>query len=213
MTSARNRRRRSSRSSPSAPRVIGANDNIETANDNRIRVGIDDRDRKALGVAKARAAAQAMEDAKAEARRLIATGVDKEDVRIVGPMVSAKRVGGLEWLLRKNRITLNQHRAGEHYGDDFARSEEPRYRSCLNDRIGGEPQAMQESKRAATARLAQARSRALQDHDGLVGLMDDVCGRGIRVRDIAKGDDGEAARIEGQLKLGLDFLADHYGIT
>jgi len=200
MTSkAERRRKRQTRQGPSAPRVIGANDNIATANDNQLR-----------SEAKRQAAAAATADAKAQYERLIATGVD---ARLAGSLVVAKRVGGLEWLLRKERITLVQHRAGEHYGDDFAKSEEPAYRSCLNDRVGGEPEPMQETKRAASERLLGARRWALQGHAGLIGLMDDVCGRGVRVRDIAKGDDGEAVKIEAQVKLGLDFLASHYGIV
>lgn len=197
MTSAKHRRRKQNRAS--APRVIGANDNTASANDN-----------EALRVKRASEAAERA-DAASEAARLSGQGVD---VALAGGrIVRAKRVGGLEWLLRKERISLLQYRAGEQYGDDFARSEQPAYRSCLNDRVGGEPEPMQETKRAAGLRIARARSEALGDHEGLVSLMDAVCGHGARVRDLVNGDDAEAARKEAQLVLGLDFLTRHYGMV
>lgn len=193
---------------PSVPRVIGANDNIEVANDNSVRVGIDDRDNRALCVAKARAAQQATDDARDHYQRLLATGVD---AHITGTKVIGKRIGGLEWLLRKQRIDLNQYRAGEQYGDDFAKAEEPTLRSCLNDRVGGEPEPMQDMKRKAGERLAAARG-ALMQHEGLIAIMDAVCGYGARVRALANGEDTESARKEAQLVIALDFLCRHYGI-
>lgn len=205
MTSARQRKRRLSRKGPSAPRVIRANDNQVTGGR-----GIDDRDRQALAVAKARAAREATQEAQADYERLIATGVE---ARISGAMVSGKRIGGLEWLFRKERITVNQNRAGNQYGDDFAKAEEPALRSCLNDRVGGEPEPMQETKQAASERLRAARSEALMNHEGLIGLMDAVCGHGARLRTLVNGDDAEAAKREAQLVLGLDFLARHYGMV
>lgn len=203
MTSARIRKRRQHR--PSAPRQIGANDNEVTG-----ARGIDDRDRHALSVAKARAAREATHQAQADYERLVATGVE---AHISGAMVSGKRVGGLEWLFRKERIALNQYRAGIQYGEDFAKAEEPTLRSCLNDRVGGEPEPMQETKQAAAERLMAARSGPLMNHEGLIGLMDAVCGHGARLRALVNGDDAEAAKREAQLALGLDFLARHYGMV
>ena len=195
------RRRKHAR--PSLPRMIGANDNV-------ISPAIDDRDALAKRVARERRAAEKA-DAEAQAARLSAQGVDV--VLHPGNIVRAKRVGGLEWLLRKERINLLQHRAGEQYGDDFARAEQPSVRSCLNDRIGGETEHMQETKRAAGKRLAVARTEALGDHEGLVSIMDAVCGHGARIRALVNGDDAEAAKKEAQLSLGLDFLARHYGMV
>ena len=204
MTSkAERRRKRQNRQGPSAPRVIGANDNV-------ISPSIDDRDVLAKRVARARQAEE-REDAISEESRLSGQGVDV--VLAGGKIVRAKRVGGLEWLLRKERINLVQYRAGEQYGDDFAKAEEPSFRSCLNDRVGGEPEPMQETKRAAAKRLAVARSEALGDHEGLISLLDAVCGHGARVRALVNGDDAEAGRKEAQLALGLDFLARHYGMV
>jgi len=203
MTSAKQRRRKLARRGPSAPRVIGANDNM-------IDVAIDDRDIVAKRVKRAREAAERADSA-SESARLSGQGVDV--VLAGGKIIRAKRVGGLEWLLRKERITLIQHRAGEHYGDDFARADEPSYRSCLNDRVGGEPESAQETKRAAGKRLALARSEALGNHEALIGLLDAVCGQGARIRTLVNGDDAGAARKEAQLALGLDFLARHYGMV
>lgn len=197
MTKAKNRRqRKASRQygKPSAPRVIGANDNAASANDNEIR-------------AMERSAQK--RDAKEQAARLAGQGVE---VTLAGDrIVAAKRVGGLEWLRRKERITLNQYRAGEQYGDDFAKADEPVIRSCLNDHVGGEPEPMQETKRAASARLQAARLGALNGHEKMIDLLDAVCGRGARVRTLAGGDDAMANRLEAQLLIGLDLLASYYG--
>ena len=196
------------RQGPSAPRVIGANDNA--VNDNMIRPAIDDRDKRALAVAKERAAREETDQARAHYERLIATGVD---ARIVGNQVVGKRVGGLEWLFRKDRISLVQYRAGLQYGEDFAKAEEPSFRSCLNDRVGGEPEPMQETKRAARERLDLARGVGLGAHQGLIDLVDAVCGHGARLRVLTNGDDAEAAKKEAQLSVALDFLARHYGMV
>jgi len=205
MTSKAERRRnkRQARQGPSAPRVIGANDNM-------IGVSIDDRDAVAKRIVRERRAAEKA-DAEAQVARLTSQGVDV--ILHPGNIVRAKRVGGLEWLLRKERITLIQHRAGEQYGDDFAKADEPSFRSCLNDRVGGEPEPMQETKRVAGKRLALARSEALGGHEGLISLLDAVCGHGARIRALVNGDDAEATRKEAQLTLGLDFLARHYGMV
>lgn len=208
---AKKRLRKGRFAKPSLPRMIGANDNHPAAvNDNGVKAAIDDRDKVALAIAKKRAAKQAQQDAEAHYDRLVATGVE---ARIVGSTVTGKRVGGLEWLFRKERIDIRQYRAGIQYGDDFAKAEEPALRSCLNDRVGGEPEPMQETKRAAGARLEAARAEALQNHEGLINLMDAVCGHGARIRVLVNGDDAEAGRKEAQLALGLEFLARHYGIV
>lgn len=207
---AKKRQQRKRYAKPSMPRVIGANDNVEAANDNGLRATIDDRDKVALAIAKRRAAKKEQQESQDHYDRLIATGVE---ARIVGTTVMGKRVGGLEWLFRKERIDIRQYRAGNQYGDDFAKAEEPTLRSCLNDRVGGEPEPMQETKRAAAARLEAARVEALQNHEGLIQLMDAVCGYGARIRVLVNGDDAEATRKEAQLALGLEFLARHYGIV
>ena len=85
------RRRKHAR--PSLPRMMGANDNV-------ISPAIDDRDALAKRVARERRAAEKA-DAEAQAARLSAQGVDV--VLHPGNIVRAKRVGGLEWLLQKQR--------------------------------------------------------------------------------------------------------------
>lgn len=197
MTKAQNRRQKKARrqfGKPSLPRAIGANDNVHAANDQA-----------------ARERAAEKRDAKEQAERLSGQGVD---VTLAGGRIAAaKRVGGLEWLLRKERIDLTLYRAGEQYGDDFALAEEPHLRSCLNDRVGGEPEPMQESKRAAVERLQAARFWGLGNHAGLIAIMDAVAGYGARVRTLADGNDAETIRKEAQLVIGLGLLAAHYGMV
>jgi hypothetical protein len=175
--------------------MIGANDDAPgVANDTDL---------------KRRQIADAVADAQEQERRLLMQGVD---VRRVGAELIAKRVGGLEWLYRKGRIDLNQHRAGEQYGDDFSKADQPVIRSCLNDRIGGEPESMQERKQAAVARLTAARRFGLMSHEGMISLMDAVCGHGARLRSLVNGDDALAGKKEAELRIALDLLARHYGI-
>ena len=53
-----------------------------------------------------------------------------------------------------------------------------------------------DENRELSARLAAARSEALMDHEGLIDLVDAVCGYGARIRVLVNGDDAEAAKTQ-----------------
>lgn len=203
---ARKREQRRGYAKPSAPRVIGANDNA--VNDNERAAARSDAQR----TAKALQHEREMEAAATLAANLKAQG--DVDVHHVGTKVTAKRVGGLEWLFRKGRITMAQYRAGGHYADDFALAEASSIRSCLNDHVGGgQGEAAQEVRRAAADRLRRIRTEVLHGHSDAIALVDLVCGRGIRILHAVDGDREMAARKEAQLALSLDFMARFYGIV
>jgi len=126
-----------------------------------------------------------------------------------------RRQPGLDWLLKKGRISERQKAAGETYGACFRRAgSAPPIGSTLEVQPGGGlalgPSLGLVLKQAAgrlraEEELAALRARLFGQSD-LVSVCDLVCGRELTPRE-AGGGDRDAARIEAVLKVALDILA------
>lgn len=127
-----------------------------------------------------------------------------------------RRQAGLEWLVKKGRITEAQKWAGETYGACWRRAgETPTIGSTLEVQpsgglAGGPSLGMllrqAAGRQRAEAELAQMRTQLFGQSD-LVSVCDLVCGRELTPRE-AGGGDREAARIEAVLKVALDILSN-----
>jgi hypothetical protein len=66
--------------------------------------------------------------------------------------------------------------------------------------------------------LARARNRGLMGDPALIAICNDVCGRGLRLTDLARrhadarADRTHLAALEERLKCALNLLGRHYGI-
>lgn len=123
-------------------------------------------------------------------------------VRELGP--------GLGWLMRKGRLAPDQLRAAKRYQDDHADAGAS-MRSCLDDfgapgGFSGLPPPMTR----ATVALRAARD-AVRD-PAMLAILDQVCGMGFKLTELAKGDDREALVLEERLKCALNLLVWHYGV-
>lgn len=126
-----------------------------------------------------------------------------------------RRQTGLEWLVRKGRLTPQQVAAGERYGQTFRRcGAVPTLGSTLEVQPGTNVSAgpavalilkMAEGRRRAEARLAHYRRQLLGQAD-LIAACDLCCGRELTPREATDGD-RDAARVEAVLKVALDILA------
>jgi hypothetical protein len=126
-----------------------------------------------------------------------------------------RRQAGLEWLLRKGRITERQKAAGENYGACFRRAgSAPSLGSTLEVQPSGGLAAgpslglvlkQAAGRRCAEEELIGLRARLFGQSD-LVTVCDLVCGQELTPRE-AGGGDRDAARIEAVLKVALDILA------
>jgi hypothetical protein len=126
-----------------------------------------------------------------------------------------RRQAGLDWLLRKGRITERQKAAGEAYGACFQRAGSgPAIGSTWEVLPGGGLAAgpslglvlkQAAGRQRAEAELAGFRARLFGQSD-LVSVCDLVCGQELTPRE-AGGGDRDAARIEAVLKVALDILA------
>lgn len=126
-----------------------------------------------------------------------------------------RRLSGLEWLLRKGRITAVQAQAGERYGAIYRRAgAAPAIGSTLDVQPGlsnpaGAPLAMilrqGAGRREAEATLARLR-RGLLDNIDLIAACDLICGRELTPREAAGGE-RDGVRMEAVLKVALDILA------
>ncbi len=129
---------------------------------------------------------------------------------------------GLGSLWTAHRLTEAQVKAGKRYADDFADAEGS-IRSSLQDGIsasggrgagGGLPPPLQ----AGVFELARARGRGLMGDPALIAICNDVCGRGLKLTDLARrhadarADRTHLAALEERLKCALNLLARHYGI-
>lgn len=126
-----------------------------------------------------------------------------------------RRQAGLEWLLRKGRITERQKAAGESYGACFRRAgSAPSLGSTLEVQPSGGLAAgpslglvlkQAAGRLRAEEELADFRARLFGQSD-LVSVCDLVCGQELTPRE-AGGGERDAARIEAVLKVALDILA------
>lgn len=125
----------------------------------------------------------------------------------------ARRVTGIDWLLSKGRIDHYQHQAAERYELDFATADSFGLASCLRDGGGdGDPDKNQARRMAAQTRLDNARKKGLKDHAGMIDLCNQVCGQGLRLRQVSQGDEKQSLKNEAILLVALDLLVEHYGI-
>jgi len=129
---------------------------------------------------------------------------------------------GLGTLWTANRLTQAQVRAGKRYADDFEDAEGS-IRSSLQDGVsasggrgagGGLPPPLQ----AGVFELARARDKGLMGDPALIAVCNDVCGRGLKLTDLARrhadarADRSHLAALEERLKCALNLLCRHYGI-
>lgn len=170
--------------------------------------------RERLLLLEQRKAAEAMGAAVAETVALSrARGAEIEGP---GPGRQAhRRLSGLEWLVRKGRISAEAAAAGARYGQAYRRAKsEPSLPSTLNTLPGSTglegPSVAEVLKHAegtawARQRLADLRRRLLGQGD-LVHACDQVCGEERTPREAAGGE-REGVRMEAVLKVALDILA------
>jgi len=129
---------------------------------------------------------------------------------------------GLGTLWTANRLTQAQVRAGKRYADNFEDAEGS-IRSSLQDGVsasggkgagGGLPPPLQ----AGVFELARARDKGLMGDPALIAVCNDVCGRGLKLTDLARrhadarADRSHLAALEERLKCALNLLCRHYGI-
>jgi hypothetical protein len=126
-----------------------------------------------------------------------------------------RRQAGLDWLLKKGRITARQKAAGEVYGACFRRAgSAPPIGSTLEVQPSGGLAAgpslglvlkQAAGRQRAQEELAGFRARLFRQSD-LVTVCDLICGQELTPRE-AGGGEREAGRIEAVLKVALDILA------
>jgi hypothetical protein len=169
----------------------------------------------AIDKARARAEAKA-QDARGEYGIDLTTHALPQNADVIsitdkaGKVQTARRICGLDWLMRKDRVDPRQYQAGCRYADDYHTANDVSVRSCLNDNVrGGDVSRIQEIKRQASERLQDACSAL--NHQEMIALCNLVLGEGLTIRSLTKENDLESARAEAKLCIALDILADHYG--
>jgi hypothetical protein len=127
---------------------------------------------------------------------------------------------GLGTLWAANRLTEAQVCAGKRYADTFEDSEGS-IRSSLQDGIGasgGKGGGLPPPPKASLFDLARARDKGLMGDPALIAICNDVCGRGLKLTDLARrhadarADRTHLAALEERLKCALNLLCRHYGI-
>lgn len=126
------------------------------------------------------------------------------------------RMSGLDWLVRRGRLSEAQRATGERYGACYRQAGgEVKIGSTLDVKPGlgtgdGPPLstviAQAESNLLAVERLARYRRR-LHQHAALVRACDKICGEELTPREAA-GAEREAYALEGVLRVALDMLAE-----
>lgn len=124
-----------------------------------------------------------------------------------------RRLAGLDWMLRKGRLTNAQKAAGERYGECYRKAKgEAAIGSTLDIAPGGAAGtpltaviARAEAHARARDALAAYRDR-LSRQPALVAACDLVCGEEFTPRE-AVGGDREVHRLEAVLEVALDMLA------
>jgi len=166
----------------------------------------------------ARREARAVSDGVAETvtlARARGAAFEKPAVRKGERETPYRRQAGLDWLLKKGRITAAQKAAGEAYGERWRRAgAAPAIASTLavqpsGGSAGGPSLGLllkqAAGRQRAAEELAGFRAR-LSGQSDLVTVCDLVCGQELTPRE-AGGGDRDAARIEAVLKVALDILA------
>ena len=124
-----------------------------------------------------------------------------------------KRLGGLDWLAARGRLSPRQVQAGSRYGRLVELIEGGDLGSCLalfEVRGTGPRLSPTDAKTWARARLAEARA-SVGDHPGLIFALDQICGQGRRPREVTT-DQRASERLEDRLGVGLDLLVKAWGL-
>jgi hypothetical protein len=128
---------------------------------------------------------------------------------------------GLGSLWTANRLTEAQAKAGKRYADTFEDAEGS-IRSSLQDGVGASggkgAGGLPPAPKSSLFELARARTRGLMDDPALIAICNDVCGKGLKLTDLARrhadtrADRTHVAALEERLKCALNLLCRHYGI-
>jgi hypothetical protein len=121
---------------------------------------------------------------------------------------------GLDWLVRKGRISARRHGAAMAYRKAFRDGGGPSIKSSADwGHVGGVAGPGLHAENAALAYtqaqrdLHTIRTRVCLSQDDLVTVLDAVCGVGIAPRALAGGDGHRAATLEAVLMVALDLVA------
>jgi hypothetical protein len=125
-------------------------------------------------------------------------------------------VDGLEWLVKKGRLTNEQMGQAWAYRRDFraAEGEGAGMKSSLAalDAVkGGRGDVLPVVYSQAMAKRRQfiRRYQILGGEDHVLIVLDAVCGRGMTTRELAGGDGHRASTHEAVLRVALNMLATH----
>ncbi len=124
---------------------------------------------------------------------------------------------GLLWLKAKKRLPAAELAALERYRTLFDKVHSGPTADSTNAVERGPPKGSSMSGEADLSRveaiwtLDQAREAVAHD-DALLWLLNEVAGKGATLRDLAKGDDREAARLETELRVAARMLAKRFGL-
>lgn len=129
-------------------------------------------------------------------------------------VITYRRQTGLDWLLKKGRLTAQQAQAGARYGACWRSARAAAAIASTLDvqpgggAWGGPPLSalvrQVEGRAQAAAQLARYRTRLMNQQD-LVAACDRICGEELTPREAAGGE-REAGRLEAVLKVALDLL-------
>lgn len=165
-----------------------------------------------------------------ERRRKAANEEQRRRAKAAPPLVKAKaaparkvkgevwRLGdrdGLVWLVERGRLTVRRATAALDWRFAYRAAEGVPLKSCLDPQLARgsgqrafQPPAM-ETPAEAKRWLFEMRWLVLKGQADIVGVLDQVVGQGLILRDLAGGDGHKAATLEALLKAGLDMVAEH----
>ena len=137
-----------------------------------------------------------------------------------GPVTLLAR-DGLNWLVKRKTkpLTMAQRMAGEEYRKHYLALYAAGGRSCIGEAPSGNANTHGGDtlpplrNAAAREQLDRARVKGLAGDGALIWLVDEVCGKGSTLRDLAKGDQKTAESLEAELKVALRLLARHWGFA
>lgn len=156
-------------------------------------------------------------------RRAAAVGAERaaksEGVEARKPRAKIERaMTGLQWLATKNRLSRDQKRAGDEYGQWYrlaVMEGADSLKSCLDVMPTGSGDGVPTFPAGAATWIADGRKKLLEAraaigfHVGMVAVCDLICGRGFHPREITPTQ-REAEEIETTLRLALDLIVSHF---
>lgn len=121
---------------------------------------------------------------------------------------------GIDWLLKKNRLSARRHAAAQFYRKAFRDGGDVSLKSCLDVGTGGGMPGPGIHADAGSIAYTQAlrdlhtiRTQVLWSQDDLVTAVDAICGVGQTPRDLSGGDGWRARTLEAVLMVALDLIA------